>query len=190
MKHLILGGIKSGKSLYAERLAADYLSSEIANDGSSSSSSSSSGSGVGVVVTAEALDDEMHVRIQKHKDQRPDGWLVVEAPVDISSAIKRLADDPAINVILIDCLTLWLTNVLVKPALAGQLDDKVSELLSAVVQVGKPLIVVSNETNMGLIGMDALTRRFCDVAGKLHQELAKVCDHVDLIVAGLPLHVK
>lgn len=174
MKRLVLGGIKSGKSLYAERLAAEYLNS----------------ANVGVVATAEALDEEMRTRIQKHIEQRPENWKVVEAPVDLVGAIQQFEQDDTVDVILVDCLTLWLTNLLCKPECARDMSDRTADFLACVDAAIKPIILVSNETNMGLIGMDELTRKFCDVAGKLHQELAKVCDHVDLVVAGLPMSVK
>jgi len=188
MKHLVLGGVKSGKSRYAEQLAARY-----ANEGRSKIDSNLDAGvqeNVGVIVTAEALDDEMHARIQKHKDQRPKAWQVVEAPIALVDAIQELDQSVTVDVIVVDCLTLWLTNLLVSPELSDTLDLQRERLLACLRQVRTPVILVSNETNMGLIGMDALTRKFCDVAGKLHQDLAQVCDRVDLVVAGLPVHVK
>ncbi|KZZ59162.1 hypothetical protein A3762_05795 [Oleiphilus sp. HI0125] len=176
MKHLVLGGVKSGKSRYAETLAADVASKTKFN--------------VALVATAQALDEEMAQRISKHQIQRPDNWVVIEEPVDLAKALRDLDADPSVGVIVIDCLTLWLTNLLVKPEVVDHKDSFISVFKGQLETTDTPCILVSNETNMGLIGMDKLTRDFCDEAGRLHQSLATICDHVSLVVAGLPLSVK
>ena len=176
MKHLVLGGVKSGKSLYAETLAADVASKTKLN--------------VALVATAQALDEEMALRISNHQNQRPDNWVVIEEPVDLANALRDLDEDSSVGVIVIDCLTLWLTNLLVKPEVVDHKDAFISEFKGQLEAIDTQCILVSNETNMGLIGMDKLTRDFCDEAGRLHQSLATICDRVSLVVAGLPLSVK
>ncbi len=172
MKHLILGGVKSGKSRYAEE-AAKALSDKVA-----------------VIVTAEPLDDEMKARIARHVADRPAHWLTKEAYVDLADALDQLNDDSHVDVVIIDCLTLWITNLLVKPEVAEEAERHISRFEEALGRFSKPVFLVSNETNMGVMPVDSLSRRFCDETGKLHQRLALVCDRVDLLVAGLPVSVK
>jgi adenosylcobinamide kinase / adenosylcobinamide-phosphate guanylyltransferase len=172
MKHLILGGVKSGKSRYAEE-AAKALSDKVA-----------------VIVTAEPLDDEMKARIARHVADRPAHWITKEAYVDLAGALDQLNDDSNIDVVIIDCLTLWITNLLVKPEVAEELERHICRFEEALGRFTKPVLLVSNETNLGIMPMDKLSRRFCDETGRLHQRLALVCDRVDLLVAGLPVSVK
>lgn len=176
MKHLILGGVKSGKSRHAEHLANTSINSAFGN--------------IAVVVTAEPLDDEMRQRIERHKESRPSDWQVIEAPLLLSAALRDLDADAGISFIIVDCLTLWITNVLMQEGSDTLISDAVDELVDTVAGLKKPLALVSNETNMGLIGMDALTRRFCDEVGLLHQKLAQHCESVELVVAGIPVKVK
>lgn len=172
MKHLILGGVKSGKSRYAEN-SARTLSDKVA-----------------VVVTAEPLDEEMKARIARHIADRPAHWQTIEAPIDLAAALKQLDRDPSVEVVIVDCLTLWITNLLVKPKVYDRLAHYVAEFEKELKHFTKPLLLVSNETNMGIMPVDALSRRFCDETGRLHQRLAAAVDRVDLIVAGLPVSVK
>lgn len=172
MKQLILGGVKSGKSRYAEE-AAKALSDKVA-----------------VVVTAEPLDDEMKARIARHIADRPAHWMTKEAHVDLAAALDQLNHDPDVEVVIVDCLTLWITNLLVKPEASDRLQQYISEFERMVQAFSKPLLIVSNETNMGVMPVDSLSRRFCDETGRLHQRLAAFVDRVDLLVAGLPVSVK
>lgn len=169
MKSLILGGVKSGKSCFAERMAAN------------------SGKNVTYIATAQAWDDEMRARISAHQAQRPGHWQTIEAPLYLAQALQ--ASDEANTVILLDCLTLWITQLLCheNPALLAQELTAFQALLPT---LKADLILVSNETNMGVIPMDVLSRRFCDEAGKLHQTLAPMMDNLVLTVAGLPLYLK
>ena len=176
MKHLVLGGVKSGKSRHAEHLAKSSINSAFGD--------------IAVVVTAEPLDDEMRQRIERHKEQRPSDWQVIEAPVFLSAALRELDADTGISFIIVDCLTLWITNLLMQEGSGTLVADAVDELVETVAGLKKPLALVSNETNMGLIGMDALTRKFCDEVGRLHQRLAPHCESVELVVAGIPMKVK
>lgn len=169
MKTLIIGGIKSGKSRLAESLAT------------------ASGKQVVLIATATADDDEMRHRIAKHRESRPVAWQVVEEPIALAGAVKK--HSTLENIVIIDCLTLWLTNLLLRDSGNG-LRDEVSDLLDALISVVGEIVMVSNETSMGIIPMGELTRSYCDEAGVLHQQIAACCDNVALTVAGLPLLLK
>lgn len=177
MKYLILGGVKSGKSRYAENLAQNTA----INCGTEA---------ITFIATAQALDEEMAKRIARHKSDRPAGWAVIEEPLALGAALRSLASEASDeNVVLIDCLTLWLTNLLMLED-----DEKSAELradfLDAVSDFPGRLILVSNETNMGITPLGKISRRYCDEAGLLHQSLAQQCDQVELIVAGLAMPLK
>ena len=165
-KTLVLGGIRSGKSDLAERLVA------------------AAGGPVCYVATATAGDDEMAARIRAHQARRPADWGLVEEPRALG---RVLADNPA-SALLIDCMSLWLSNLLG----AGEetLAAERAAFLGAVAAHPADVVIVSNEVGLGLIGMDALSRRFADELGWLNQALATRCDNVILTVAGLPWALK
>jgi len=167
MKELILGGVKSGKSRLAEQYAQE------------------SDLDVVVIATAEALDEEMHARIEQHRQQRADHWQVVEEPLHLARALTAEAAEG--HCIIVDCLTLWLTNLL---AQEQELDREVNALLDILPNLPGHIIFVSNETSMGVTPIDKLSRRFCDEAGRLHQRLAAQCHRVSLMVAGIPQIIK
>jgi adenosylcobinamide kinase/adenosylcobinamide-phosphate guanylyltransferase len=167
MIRFIIGGARSGKSSYAENLAKH-------ND-----------SGVIYVATAQAYDDEMHGRIEQHKQQRPGEWLTFEEPLEISKVIQD--ESHSKNCLLIDCLTLWLTNLLCADK---NIADYKQQLINALNNAKGDIILVSNETGMGVVPMGELTRRYCDEAGWLHQEVAALADQVVLMVAGIPVVIK
>ena len=173
MNELILGGARSGKSRYAEINAAE------------------SGLKVIYVATAQALDDEMQQRITHHKQQRPAHWQLIEEPIDLVSVIKNNINDQ--TCILVDCLTLWLSNQLCSDKHKLQLEQNIDDLIDLMVDIkntkGK-IIFVSNEISMGIVPMGEVNRQFVDEAGRLHQRLAEVCDKVILMVAGIPSHIK
>lgn len=169
MKTLILGGIKSGKSQMAVNLAAEAASQ------------------VTLIATATALDDEMGRRIEKHRQSRPEGWQTVEEPIALGTALQGV--DKPLNCVVIDCLTLWLTNLLMLDN-EQTFQQETQSLLSTIESFSTTLIVVSNETSMGIIPMGELSRRYCDEAGILHQQLAALSDTVVLTVAGLPHYLK
>jgi len=178
LKTLVLGGVKSGKSRHAEQLAI------------------ASGLPVTLIATALAGDDEMSQRIAQHKQNRPDGWHVIEEPLDIAGRLRHIAgeihasrSDSALCVI-VDCLTLWLAQSLDQLGESQSLTSLRDELLSEVSQFPGELVLVANETNMGVTPMGQLSRQYCDEAGLLHQGLARECDSVVLMVAGLPLPLK
>ncbi|MGY6276804.1 bifunctional adenosylcobinamide kinase/adenosylcobinamide-phosphate guanylyltransferase [Methylomonas sp. MgM2] len=173
MIELVLGGARSGKSRYAEQQAI------------------ASGLPVLYLATAQALDNEMQARIQHHRLRRPAQWRTLEEPIRVADAIRRHA--VAGCCILVDCLTLWLSNVLFDKQ--GHLQEAVfdrerSALLEALTECDGRVIMVSNEVGLGVVAADAMTRRFVDEAGFLHQALARICDSVVLVTAGLPQKLK
>lgn len=167
MKTLILGGVRSGKSRLAESLALR------------------SDRPVTYIATANAGDEEMRQRIDTHRARRPDHWTVVEEPLALAAALARAAG----RCIIVDCLTLWLTNLLLaaEPTRLARERDALLEILP---RLNGEIAFVSNETGMGIVPLGELTRRFADEAGRLHQDLAQRCDRVVLMVAGLPMTLK
>jgi len=165
MKTLILGGVRSGKSRLAERLASE------------------SGLPVIYIATATAVDEEMQVRIETHRSHRPDHWVVIEEPIKLANVLTHYADTGCC--ILVDCLTLWLTSLLMDEDTSVYERER-KALLNALPLLKGEVIMVSNETNMGVIPPGKLSRVYCDEAGKLHQLYAQICDRVILTVAGLP----
>ena len=168
MTHLILGGARSGKSRYAEQLAITSQQT------------------VSVIVTAQAQDEEMAQRIAHHQANRPAHWQVIEAPLDLAAALQSHAQDG--HCIIVDCLTLWLTNLLCQTP--DQLQQQRDALLAVLPNLPSTILLVSNEVGMGIIPMGELTRRFVDEAGWLNQAVAGVCERVTLVAAGLPLALK
>jgi len=169
VKTLILGGVRSGKSREAGRVADAH------------------GGAVTLIATATALDDEMAARIEAHRRTRPSHWQVVEEPLRLGGALGAAAAPQ--RVIIVDCLTLWLTNLLCQDD-PKRLQDEIRDLLETLPQLPGHCVLVGNEVGLGIIPVNALARRFADVAGTLHQELAAMCDRVSLMVAGMPLPVK
>jgi adenosylcobinamide kinase/adenosylcobinamide-phosphate guanylyltransferase len=166
---LILGGVRSGKSRLAEHLARG------------------SGLPVTYVATALAGDDEMRARIDAHRQRRPADWVLVEEPRRLAGTLAEVCADG--RCVLVECLTLWLTNLLCADD-ATMLEHEVAALRELAPRLPGQVVFVGNEVNMGVIPMDELSRRYCDLAGNLHQALAADCHRVILTVAGLPLVVK
>lgn len=163
---LVLGGARSGKSRHAEALIQALPPPWL------------------YVATAQAFDDEMRERIALHRARRPGGWVTRDAPLAMAQAIREA--EPGMPV-LVDCLTLWLTNVM----LANEdVVGRTAELEQALDQARGPVVLVSNEVGLGIVPDNALARAFRDRAGILHQRLAARADRVVLMVAGLPLTVK
>lgn len=180
MRQLVLGGVRSGKSRYAESCVSDLASRLDLS--------------VTYIATARAGDTEMLQRIQQHQVYRPASWQTLEiSDAGLPKQLAALLQQP--RVILLDCLTLWLTQLLceapLSDALLQQVDAVLDELVAVVAAGGKAeLIMVGNETGLGIMPIDALSRAFGDRAGLLHQRLAAHCERVVLTVAGLPLFVK
>lgn len=169
MHELILGGARSGKSAWAERLAA------------------ASGLDVTYIATGQAFDAEMAERIARHRAQRPQHWHSVEEPLALAATLRVHAG--AGRCLVVDCLTLWLSNLL------GQSDPGVFErergaLLAALPRLPGRILLVSNEVGQGVVPLGELSRRFVDEAGRLHQALAAQCTRVSFVVAGLPMVLK
>lgn len=180
---LVLGGARSGKSRLAEQMAK-----ESEND-------------VIYIATATVYDDEMQQRINRHIDDRPRHWLTVEEPLNLTQVLQQYAKEN--TCILVDCLTLWLTNILMAEGEQGDKDqDSINhheikslanykeELLQALAQLPGQIILVSNEVGQGIVPMGELSRRFVDEAGWLHQDIARIAQNVTLVVAGLPMQLK
>lgn len=162
----ILGGARSGKSRHAEMLVEKFPPPWT------------------YVATAQAFDDEMRERIEQHRARRDDRWKTVDAPFDLAEALSSVADGGAV---LVDCLTLWLSNKM----LSGHDVEQESERLEAALKMPRgPWFVVSNEVGLGIVPDNALARRFRDAQGRLNQRIAAVADEVILMVAGLPVKVK
>ena len=169
MRTLILGGARSGKSALAERLADQ------------------SGREVVYVATAQAGDAEMAARIAHHRARRPAAWLSVEEPVRLADALRMHARDN--RVVLVDCLTLWLSNLL-GDADAESFERERTALLDILPGLPGEIVMVSNEVGLGIVPLGELTRRFVDEAGRLHQSLAAISERVLFVAAGLPLVLK
>ena len=176
---LIIGGARSGKSRHAEQRAA------------------ASGLPVRVIVTAEALDEEMSARIARHQADRPAGWGVVEAPRGLAAALAAEAAEG--RCVVVDCLTLWLANLLdgadaLPPGGGGELLPALAReraaLLALIPRLPGEVIFVANEVGFGLVPETALGRLFRDEAGRLNQAVAALCERVILVAAGLPLTLK
>lgn len=165
---LVLGGARSGKSRYAESICRQ------------------TGRALIYVATAEAHDDEMKARIAQHRaDRAADGWLTIEEPRDLAAVLK--GETAPGRVLLIDCLTLWLTNHLLGDA---DIEAEIERLCAAVSASSADLVLVANEVGFGIVPENKLARAFRDHAGRLNQRIAEIADRVTLVVAGLPVQVK
>ncbi len=166
---LLIGGARSGKSQYAvELLRTRYEKPAI-------------------IATAQALDKEMEERIAKHKASRPSSWVVIEEPLNLVTALRQV---PALcDVVLIDCITIWLSNVLLQK---GEVlcEEYLQGFLDAIGDYDRDLVMVTNEVGMGVVPHNPLGRTFRDLAGRVNQRLAEASDRVVFIMAGLPLFLK
>jgi adenosylcobinamide kinase/adenosylcobinamide-phosphate guanylyltransferase len=163
---LVLGGARSGKSRHAERLICEYPPPWT------------------YIATAEALDDEMGERIARHRARRDERWQTIEAPRALADAVRNA---PADQPLIVDCLTLWLSNRLLGDA---DLDRDMSALSETLALRTAATIVVANEVGLGIVPDNALARRFRDAAGKANQMLAAQADRVEFVAAGLALRLK
>lgn len=169
MLELILGGARSGKSRFAERLAAD------------------SGLAVTYIATSQPLDGEMTARIAHHRERRPAHWTLVEEPLQLARVLREQA--AANRCLLVDCLTLWLTNLLMLDD-AMRLAEERDALLECLDGLPGRILLASNETGLGVVPLGELTRRYVDEAGWLHQAVAERAQRVTFMVAGLPMTLK
>lgn len=169
MLQLILGGARSGKSRLAEKLATDSALEVV------------------YIATSQPLDGEMNQRIAHHRERRPSHWGLIEEPLELARVLQQAAGTG--RCLLVDCLTLWLTNLLMLEDEQRLVLER-EALLQCVATLPGEIIFVSNETGMGVVPLGELTRRYVDEAGWLHQALAERCQRVVLTVAGLPLTLK
>ena len=163
---LVLGGARSGKSRYAEQMVMSAPAPWI------------------YVATAEPFDDEMRVRIAEHQSRRGSDWQTIDAPTDLAGAIE---DAPKDEPVLVDCLTLWLNNLMFRKI---DIDTAVSNLEAALAGREAPTVLVSNEVGFGIVPDNAEARRFRDLQGRLNQRIAAMAGRVVLMVAGIPVLVK
>jgi adenosylcobinamide kinase/adenosylcobinamide-phosphate guanylyltransferase len=163
----ITGGARSGKSARAQWLAEDQ-------DGE-----------LVYLATAQAFDDEMRERIARHRADRGPRWRTIECTIDLPEAIAREASDN--RVLLVDCLTLWTSNLLLAEHDFAAASQRLMDTLSV---ANSPVIMVSNEVGMGIVPDNALARQFRDMAGRLNQQVAAIADRVELVVSGLSLTLK
>jgi adenosylcobinamide kinase/adenosylcobinamide-phosphate guanylyltransferase len=180
----ILGGARSGKSAYAQKLARDAERER--------------GGGVLYIATAEAHDEEMRARIERHSQDRPASWETVEAPREVATVVAEAGAGRA--AVIVDCLTLLMSNLLLtggedldteKATERGKaIEEEVEELIVAAGAIEADVIVVSNEVGMGVVPPSRLGRLFQDIAGRVHQIMACGADEVYLMWAGLPQRLK
>lgn len=171
---LITGGARSGKSSYAEKLAAEL------------------GEHVLYVATAQAFDDEMRLRIRNHQSDRPDHWQTLERPMEVG---KTLTPNPKQEVILIDCVTLLVSNLVLRmgedfSGVDGVVSAEIDAIIAAHQQLNAHFILVTNEVGLGIVPANKLSRIYRDALGRANQRLAAYASEVLMMVAGLPLIVK
>ncbi|HXR01285.1 MAG TPA: bifunctional adenosylcobinamide kinase/adenosylcobinamide-phosphate guanylyltransferase [Pseudomonas sp.] len=169
MLQLILGGARSGKSRLAERLASESALQVV------------------YIATSQPLDGEMNQRVTLHRQRRPASWGLIEEPLELARVLKQSAAQD--RCLLVDCLTLWLTNLLMLED-PQRLTQERQALLECLAELPGEIIFVSNETGLGVVPLGELTRRYVDEAGWLHQALAERCQRVVFTVAGLPMTLK
>ena len=169
MLQLILGGARSGKSRLAEQIAQKSQKTVI------------------YIATAQANDAEMQQRIQHHQQQRPTEWQLIEEQLYLAECLEK--NDVAEQIILVDCLTLWMSNLLMDPNPDLQM-DQCRKLLAILPKLKSDIILVSNETGLGVVPMGEITRKFVDESGRLHQQLGQIAEKVVFCVAGFPMILK
>lgn len=171
----ITGGARSGKSTFAEKRAREF------------------GSSLGYLATAQTLDSEMDERVRRHRERRGAEWDTIEEPIHLSEALARC--DGQYQAILVDCLTLWLSNLLLKYEDAAEnceerMHEDLQRLKSTLQGMVTPVILVSNEVGMGIVPDNTLARMFRDIAGTANQTMAAAADEVHVVISGLPLKLK
>ena len=164
---LVLGGARSGKSAFAERLVAE------------------TGLSRHYIATGRAFDDEMRDRIAKHREDRGNGWETHEEPLALAARIKDVARGD--RAVLVDCLTLWVTNLMLEER---DIATEFAGLIEAIAKAPGRLVFVSNEVGLGIVPENRMAREFRDHAGRLHQRLAALVPEVYFVAAGLPLKMK
>ncbi len=177
----IIGGARSGKIRFALQLANNYIPSKEGVHGGDAISSMRKA----YIATAQAMDDEMKERIKKHKKERPGEWTTFEEPLNISTLISDI--HKSYDIILLDCLTLWLSNLMLNNK---DVEAETESFISSLSTIHCSLFTVSNEVGLGIVPDNALSRRFRDLSGYLNQKMAALADEVYLVTAGIPLKIK
>jgi adenosylcobinamide kinase/adenosylcobinamide-phosphate guanylyltransferase len=166
----ITGGARSGKSRLAERIAGSFDAP------------------LGYLATGIAGDGEMAERIARHRQRRGDAWTTIEEPMELAGALRE--NDGRFGAVLVDCVTLWLTNLLLTYDDPGRCLDRVKELTMILPLLTTPVILVSNEVGMGIVPENRLARQFRDLAGEANEMIAAAADEVHVTFSGLPLRLK
>lgn len=169
MIQLILGGARSGKSRLAEQIVQQMNQPAF------------------YIATAQAWDTEMQARISHHQNQRPSDWTLIEEPIYLADALMKIDADN--QVILVDCLTLWMSNLLMQADPLLQM-HQCQKLLDILPRLKSDLVLVSNETGLGVVPLGEITRKFVDESGRLHQQLGQIAEKVVFCVAGFPMILK
>ena len=165
----ILGGARSGKSTFALNLAKKYKK-------------------VAFIATGQALDREMKKRILLHRKARPSHWQTFEEDKEITSALQKIGDN--FDCVVIDCLTLWVSNLMLSGFNQEKIEGKISEVLSIIKKIKGKVIIISNEVGLGIVPVNKLARRFRDIAGKVNQIVACEASKVFFMVSGLAMKIK
>ncbi len=166
----IIGGARSGKSSYALELGSGFPGRK------------------GFIATAEAFDEEMKERISLHQKTRPLEWETIEEPVDLSKRLQNIAD--SYDVVIVDCLTLWLSNMLEREGDSGHIKTAIGHLTSVLKDLSYKVIIVSNEVGLGIVPGNKIARLFRDLGGWMNQRVASVADEVYLVTCGIPMKIK
>ena len=171
----IAGGARSGKSAFAERRAHEF------------------GAPLAYLATAQTLDSEMDERVRRHRERRGSEWITIEEPIHLSQALARC--DGQYAAMLVDCVTLWLSNLLFKYEDSGEQSEEriredIQHLKNTLHGMVTPVILVSNEVGMGIVPDNSLARMFRDIAGTANQALAAMADEAHIVVSGIPLKLK
>ena len=171
---LITGGARAGKSTYAQKLAADTSGKAL------------------FVATAEAKDEDMRLRIEKHRKSRPSNWKTLEVPVNVGDAINKSAGD--FSAIIIDCITMLVSNIMLAAGDEASAESAVLKEIDSLIKVmqskSSDFILVSNEVGLGIVPDNELSRIYRDLLGRANQLLAQHADEVYLLVAGIPVKIK
>ncbi len=164
---LVTGGCRSGKSRHAQALVEESRPTRV------------------YVATATVLDSEMADRVARHRADRGAGWVTCEAPLDVAAALNQ-----GQSAVLVDCLTLWLTNLMMADQTDAEIEAAGTSLVAALLAAPGPVVVVTNEVGLGIVPMNPMARRFRDLTGRLSQRVAAAADRVVWMVAGIPVCIK
>ena len=173
MKEIIfvIGGCRSGKSTYAMQTAERVPAEQKI-----------------FIATCVPQDDEMKRRVARHQKERSQNWVTVEAPLNLPEAIRQ--NSRSGDVILVDCLTLWVSNLLMETGDESKIEETISQFINAIEKAAGPIVLVSNEVGTGIVPENALARQYRDIIGRVNQDVAKTAGRVIWMVAGIPVTVK